>query len=439
MHLVPNLIFTLFLIAGIGLFARQLRQIIRNIRMGRPLNRNDRPAERLRIMALVALGQSKMVRRPLAGVMHIIIYAGFVIINIEVLEIVLDGILGTHRLFAPVLGNFYDFLIGAFEVLAAGVILACMVFLIRRYGGKVKRLNPQGDLKGWPALDATIILVTEIVLMLLFLTMNAADSILQERGETHYIQAGAFPVSRLLHGLFEAWDNGALVVLERFCWWGHILGILAFLNYLPYSKHFHIIMAFPNTYFSKLEPKGQLPLDENVLKEVKLMLDPNAQPEAADPNAMPSFGAKDVTDLTWKQLLDAYSCTECGRCTSECPANITGKLLSPRKIIMSVRDRMEELSRLRAKYGPDYKDDKTLLGHYITPEELWACTTCNACAEACPVNIDPVSVIIDLRRSLVMEASAAPSSLNTMFTNVENNGAPWQFSPADRANWIAEA
>lgn len=439
MHLVPNLIFTLFLIAGIGLFARQIRQIIRNIRMGRPLNRNDRPAERLRIMALVALGQSKMVRRPLAGVMHIIIYAGFVIINIEVLEIVLDGILGTHRLFAPVLGNFYDFLIGAFEVLAAGVILACMVFLIRRYGGKVKRLNPQGDLKGWPARDATIILVTEIVLMLLFLTMNAADSILQERGETHYIQAGAFPVSRLLHGLFGAWDNGALVVLERFCWWGHILGILAFLNYLPYSKHFHIIMAFPNTYFSKLEPKGQLPLDENVLKEVKLMLDPNAQPEAVDPNAMPSFGAKDVTDLTWKQLLDAYSCTECGRCTSECPANITGKLLSPRKIIMSVRDRMEELSRLRAKYGPDYKDDKTLLGHYITPEELWACTTCNACAEACPVNIDPVSVIIDLRRSLVMEASAAPSSLNTMFTNVENNGAPWQFSPADRANWIAEA
>jgi heterodisulfide reductase subunit C len=333
----------------------------------------------------------------------------------------------------------YNFLIGAFECLATGVILACVVFLIRRYGGQVKRLNPQGDLKGWPARDATIILVTEIVLMLLFLTMNAADGLLQDRGEPHYSQAGAFPVSQFLQGLFSSWSNSALVFLERLCWWGHIIGILAFLNYLPHSKHFHIILAFPNTYFSKLEPKGKLPLDENVLKEVKLMLDPNAQPESTDPNAMPSFGAKDVTDLTWKQLLDAYSCTECGRCTSECPANITGKRLSPRKIIMSVRDRMEELGRLRAKYGPDYKDDKTLLGHYITPEELWACTTCNACAEACPVNIDPVSVIVDLRRSLVMEASAAPSSLNSMFTNVENNGAPWQFSPADRANWITEA
>lgn len=439
MQFLPNIIFTLLLLAGIGLFARQIRQIVRNIRMGRPINRSDNPAERFKTMALVALGQSKMVRRPLAGLMHIIIYAGFVIINIEVLEIVLDGILGTHRLFAPLLGGIYDFLIGAFEVLAGGVILACLVFLIRRYGGKVKRLNPQGDLKGWPARDATIILVTEIVLMLFFLTMNAADGILQDRGEAHYVRAGAFPVSQFLKGIFSSWSNSTLIFLERFCWWGHIVGILAFLNYLPYSKHFHIIMAFPNTYFSKLEPKGQLPLEENVLKEVKLMLDPNAQPEPADPNTMPSFGAKDVTDLTWKQLLDAYSCTECGRCTSECPANITGKLLSPRKIIMSVRDRMEELGRLRSKYGPDYKDDKTLLGHYITPEELWACTTCNACAEACPVNIDPVSVIVDLRRSLVMEASAAPASLNTMFTNIENNGAPWQFSPADRANWLSES
>lgn len=439
MKFLPNIIFIVIFIAGVVLFTIQIRRIISNIRMGRPVNRNDRPAERFKTMALVALGQSKMVRRPLAGLMHIIIYAGFVIINVEVLEIILDGILGTHRLFAPYLGRLYDFLIGAFEVLAAGVVVACVVFLIRRYGGVVKRLQHKNDLKGWPGRDATIILVTEIFLMGFFLTMNAADALLQSRGEEHYIQVGAFPVSRLLEGLFAGWSNGSLVLLERFCWWGHIVGILAFLNYLPFSKHFHIIMAFPNTYFSKLEPKGQMPLDDNVLKEVKLMLDPNAQPEPADPNALPSFGAKDVTDLTWKQLLDAYSCTECGRCTSECPANITGKLLSPRKIIMSVRDRMEELGRLRAKHGPDYKDDKTLLGHYVTPEELWACTTCNACAEACPVNIDPVSVIVDLRRSLVMEASAAPAALNSMFTNVENNGAPWQFSPADRSNWIAEA
>ncbi|MCS6979249.1 MAG: (Fe-S)-binding protein [Flavobacteriales bacterium] len=439
MKYLPNILFLMCFLAGSGYFAWQMRRIIRNIRMGRPLNLNNRLPERLKIMALVALGQSKMVRRPLAGVMHVIIYLGFIIINIEVLEIVLDGLLGSHRLFAPYLGRLYDVLIGSFEILAAGVIVACLVFLIRRYGGQVQRLKPTGDLKGWPSRDAVIILATEIILMTLFLTMNAADGVLQTRGVDHYIRAGAFPVSAGLQPLFAGWSEAGLVFLERFCWWGHILGILAFLNYLPHSKHFHIILAFPNTFYSKLEPKGQLPLDENVLKEVRMMLDPQAQPDSASSDTMPSFGAKDVTDLTWKQLLDAYSCTECGRCTSECPANLTGKLLSPRKIMMSVRDRMEELGRLREKHGPHYTDNKKLLGDYITPEELWACTTCNACAEACPVNIDPVSVIVDLRRSLVMESSAAPAALNAMFSNVENNGAPWQFSPADRANWIYES
>ncbi|MCS6981465.1 MAG: (Fe-S)-binding protein [Flavobacteriales bacterium] len=439
MKYLPNILFFILLSAGIGFFTFQIKKIIRYVRMGRPTDRSDRPAERWKTMALVALGQGKMVRRPLAGIMHILIYAGFFIINLEILEIILDGLLGTHRLFAPLLGEVYDFLIGSFEFLALGVLVACGVFLVRRYGGRVPRLVRSGDLKGWPSLDATIILFTEIVLMTLFLTMNAADSLLQERGAEHYVRAGAFPVSSFLHSFLQGFGENTLIFLERFCWWAHIIGVLAFLNYLPYSKHFHIILAFPNTYFSNLEPKGKLRTDENVLKEVKLMLDPSAQPEPVESGSLPSFGAKDVTDLTWKQLLDAYSCTECGRCTSECPAHLTGKLLSPRKIIMSVRDRLEELGRLRDKHGPDYKDDKTLLGHYITPEELWACTTCNACVEACPVNIDPLSVIIDLRRSLVMESSAAPAALNMMFTNIENNGAPWQFSPADRALWTTES
>jgi len=439
MKLISSFIFIFCLTLGIGLFVLQVKKIIRNIKLGKPLDRSGNTKERLKTMLLVAFGQSKMINRPFAGIMHIIIYLGFVIINLEVLEIILDGILGTHRLLAPFLGKMYDYLIGSFEILAVGVIIACAVFLGRRYGRQVYRIwsgNP--DLKGWPSKDATIILTVEILLMGFFLTMNASDRLLQLRGHPHYVQAGQYPVSVLLQGLLNGSSDSSLIFIERFCWWAHILGILAFLNYLPYSKHFHIILAFPNTYFSNLGPKGKLSHDENVLKEVKMMLNPNAQPEPVEPGVMPSFGAKDVNDLSWKQLLDAYTCTECGRCTSECPAHITGKLLSPRKIIMSVRDRLEEVGKLKDKFGSDFKDEKKLLGDYITPEELWACTTCNACAEVCPVNIDPVSIIVDLRRSLVMESSAAPGSLNAMFTNVENNGAPWQFSPADRANWINE-
>lgn len=436
---LPQILFSVLFLAGIGLFGRNVLKVVRNIRLGKAVNRNDNKAERIKTMVLVALGQSKMVTRPLAAVMHIFVYIGFIIINMEMLEIVIDGVFGTHRVFA-FMGGFYSFLIATFEVLAFLVILGCVVFLVRRNSGSVKRLLSTGDLKGWPSRDANMILVTEILLMCAFLSMNAADALLQQRGEAHYITAGSFPVSQLIQPLFSGLGNDVLIGIERFGWWFHILGILCFMNYLPYSKHWHIIMAFPNTYFSKLTPKGEFTNLESVTKEVKLMLDPSADPfAAADPEApLPSFGAKDVTDLTWKQLMDAYTCTECGRCTSECPANNTGKLLSPRKIMMDTRDRLTEVGNNIDKHGKDHKDGKTLVNDYITAEELWACTTCNACAQACPVNIDPVSIIIDLRRSLVMEESAAPGSLNAMFSNIENNAAPWQFSQADRLNWAQE-
>lgn len=435
----PQVLFVLALIVGGGLFLKNLLKIYRNIRLGKPVDRFDNPMQRLKIMTMVALGQGKMFTRPFAAVMHLFVYIGFVIINLEVLEIVLDGVLGTHRIFAS-LGGFYNVLIASFEVLAFLVILGCVIFFIRRNSGAVKRLVTTGDLKGWPSRDANMILITEVLLMSAFLSTNAADAILQSRGEAHYVAAGSFPISSILQPLYAALSSDTLIVIERFGWWFHILGIIAFANYLPYSKHFHIVLAFPNTYFSRLTPKGQLSNLESVTNEVKLMLDPSADPfAAADPNApLPSFGAKDVSDLTWKQLLDAYTCTECGRCSSVCPANQTGKLLSPRKIMMSTRDRLTDVGNWIDANGKDAKDDKALLHDYITPEELWACTTCNACAEICPVNIDPVSIIVDLRRSLVMEESAAPGPLNTMFSNVENNAAPWQYSQADRLNWANE-
>ncbi len=383
-------------------------------------------------MAKVALGQSKMVTRPVAGIMHIFIYAGFIIINIEVLEIIVDGIFGTHRVFAP-LGWLYDFLIGSFEILAASVLVACIVFLARRNVLKLKRFH-QREMTAWPRNDANIILITEIILMSLFLTMNAADFLLQDRGTEHYIKAGSFPVSSLLAGMLNGFSDNSLIMLERFCWWAHIIGILAFLNYVPFSKHFHIFISFPNTWYASLDAKGKFSNMEQVTNEVKLMLDPSAP--APEPSAAPQrFGAKDVFDLSQKQLMDAYSCTECGRCTSQCPANVTGKLLSPRKIMMDTRDRLEEVGKNIDANG-EFKDDgKSLLNDYITPEELWACTTCNACVEACPVLINPLSIIVDMRRYLVMEESAAPTELNGMFTRLENNGAPWQFSPADRLKW----
>jgi heterodisulfide reductase subunit C len=433
---LQNVLFILFFLAGAALFTVNVRKIIRNIRLGRKLDRTDRKAERWNIMFRVALGQSKMVVRPTAAILHLLVYVGFVIINLEVLEIILDGILGTHRLFAPFLGGFYGFLIGSFEFLALGVLVAVIIFFIRRNIIYIKRFR-QKELNGWPRSDANTILMIEVLLMTAFLTMNAADQVLQSRGVEHYIQAGSFPVSSLITGLFSSWSDGALIAYERGAWWFHILGILAFLNYLPYSKHFHIILAFPNVWYSNLEKKGRFTNMAAVTNEVKLMLDPSAVPVELDGPV--KFGAKDVQDLTWKSLLDAYTCTECGRCTSECPANQTGKLLSPRAIMMKTRDRLEEVGKnIDANQGEFKEDGKSLLHDYISPEELWACTTCNACTEACPVNIDPLSIIIDLRRQLVMEESAPPAALSAMFTNVENNGAPWQFSPSDRLNWKDE-
>ena len=433
---LENILFILVFIAATALFTVNAKKIIRNIHLGRKLNRTDRKAERWKLMARVALGQSKMVVKPVAGFLHILVYAGFVIINLEVLEIILDGILGTHRLFAPLLGSFYDFLIASFEILALGVLVAVVIFYIRRNIIYIKRFR-QNELNGWPRSDANLILLIEVLLMSAFLTMNAADQILQNRGVEHYIQAGSFPVSSFITGLFSSWSDASLIVYERFTWWFHILGIFAFLNYLPYSKHFHIILAFPNVWYSNLDKKGRLTNMAAVTNEVNLMMDPSAVPIEIDGPV--KFGAKDIQDLTWKNLLDAYTCTECGRCTSECPANQTGKLLSPRAIMMKTRDRMEEVGKNIDANKGEFKDDgKSLLHDYISPEELWACTTCNACVEACPVNIDPLSIIVDLRRQLVMEESAPPASLSAMFTNVENNGAPWQFSPADRLNWKDE-
>ena len=434
---IQSVIFAIVLIAAVYLFSRNVRKISRNISLGKKSQRNDRRAERWKTMARVAMGQSKMMARPLAGFFHLLIYAGFVIINIEVLEIVIDGLFGTHR-FLAFLGGFYDFLIGSFEILALGVLLACVVFLARRNILRLPRFH-KPEMKGWPAKDANLILVIEIVLMTAFLTMNAADLLLQQMGSEHYTVAGSYPVSSIWASAFSGISEGGLIALERGMWWLHIVGILAFLNYLVVSKHLHIILAFPNTWYSKLEPKGQMSDMPAVTEQVKLMMDPSADPYAAQPEGtVPErFGARDVFDLSRVQLMNAYSCTECGRCTSECPANQTGKKLSPRKIVMDVRDRLEEVGK-NIDQNKTFQDDGKSLFDRISKEELWACTTCNACVQACPVNIDPLSVILDMRRYLVMEESAAPNELNIMMTNVENNGAPWQFAAADRMNWANE-
>jgi heterodisulfide reductase subunit C len=411
MHIIQELLFVIAFGLAVYLFSRKAAQIRRNILAGRDVDLNDQPALRWKNVLLLAFGQKKMFRNPLVAVLHFFVYAGFVIINLEILEIILDGILGTHRLFAPVLGGLYPVLIGCFEVLAVLVILGCAVFLIRRNILKVKRLN-QHELDGWPRSDANYILITEIVLMLLFLTMNTADH------ESFFIS-----------GHFKGIFSGDTSVIERTCWWLHILGILAFLNYLPYSKHLHIILAFPNAYYSDLRPKGKMENMPAVQKEVQLMLQPELAANEPASDVMPKFGAKDVNDLTWKNLLDAYSCTECGRCTAACPANITGKKLSPRKIMMDTRDRAEVFSK---------DDGKSLLRDYITEEELRACTSCNACVQECPVSINPLDIILQLRRHLVMEESSAPQEWNMMFSNIENNMAPWKFSPDDRDKWAIE-
>ena len=413
---------------------KRFQFVRRNILLGRDFTPDGDSSQRWSTMARVALGQGKMFTRPLAAIMHLIIYAGFIIINIELLEIVLDGLTGHHRMFA-FLGGFYNFLIASFEVLAFLVVVACVVFLARRNVMKLQRFWMR-EMTDWPRTDANLILVIEVLLMSAFLSMNACDSILQSRAVEHYVSAGSFPISSFLVPLFDGFSDNGLILIERGCWWFHIIGIFAFIVYVTYSKHLHIILAFPNTYYSKLQPAGSVDNLQSVTNEVKLMLDPSLPPPPSD-GTPTRFGAKDVFDLSWVNLMNAYSCTECGRCTAECPANQTGKLLSPRKIMMDTRDRMEEVGKKIDACAGQWQDDgKTLLRDYISEEELWACTTCNACTNACPININPLEIIIDLRRYLIMEESKSPESITVMFNNIENNGAPWAMSAADRANWI---
>ena len=440
MQYIPNILFFLLLAAGVGYFTKNIRTVIRNIKLGLPVAINDHKKERYGNVARIALGQSKLLKRPISGALHAIVYLGFIIINIEVLEIIIDGLLGTHRIFA-FLGGFYDFLIGTFEILALLVLVSVVLFWTRRNVLKIRRfLSP--EMKGWPKQDGNIILYFEVVLMGLFLIMNSSDYALQQMGAAHYIQAGSYPVSSLFAGVFDGMSQSSLIVIERTAWWLHITGILIFLNYLYFSKHLHILLAFPNVYFGAVTPKGQFKNNQAVTAEVKMMMDPSADPFAAPaPDAPPpaKFGASDVMDLSQVQLLNAYTCTECGRCTSECPANQTGKKLSPRKIMMDTRDRLQEVSKnIDANAGVFVPDGKELLKDYISTEELWACTTCNACVEACPVSIDPLSIIMDMRQYLVMEQSAAPTELNGTMTNIENNGAPWPFNQMDRLNWAKE-
>ncbi|UAB82576.1 (Fe-S)-binding protein [Marixanthomonas sp. SCSIO 43207] len=442
MEYLPNILFTLLLAAGIGYFTFNIRKVIRNVKLGQEVDASDHKKQRWNNVIRIALGQSKMVVRPVAGIMHLFVYIGFIIINIEVIEIIIDGIFGTHRVLS-FLGPVYDFLIASFEILALLVLIGVIVFWTRRNIQKIKRFWAR-EMKGWPKNDGNYILYIEMVLMILFLTMNAADLQLQQMGAAHYVEAGSFPISSLISPLFDGFSEGTLIAIERTAWWLHILGILAFLNYLYFSKHLHIILAFPNVYYGKVVPKGKFKNLESVTNEVKLMMDPNADPFAApaegDAEEEPAkFGASDVMDLSRIQLLNAYTCTECGRCTSECPANQTGKKLSPRKIMMDTRDRIEEVGKNISKNGKFEPDGKQLLDDYIQREELWACTTCNACVEACPVSIDPLSIIMDMRQYLVMEQSAAPNELNIAMTNIENNGAPWPYNQMDRLNWKNEA
>lgn len=442
MQYIDNIIFLILLVAGFGLFAKSLLKIYRNIRLGHEINRNDRKSERWSTMARVAMGQSKMVKRPVAGVLHLFVYVGFVIINIELIEIIVDGLFGTHRFLASVFGNgFYSFFTATLEILALLVVIGVVVFFIRRNFYGVKRLTMK-ELFGWPKQDANWILIIEFALMMAFFKMNAADWVLQQRGVLPAL--GSFPISSTILGpVFSSFGDGFLHFTEKGAWWFHFVGILFFMNYLYYSKHLHIILAFPSTWYANLDKKGKFNNLDSVTKEIKLMMDPNADPyaapaEGAEADVPSKFGAEDIFDLNQVQLLNAYSCTECGRCTSVCPANITGKKLSPRLILMKTRDRLEEVGKNIDKNGKFVDDGKKLLNDYITKEELWACTTCNACTDACPVLLDPLSIIFEMRRFLVMEQSAAPQELNLMMTNVENNAAPWQYNQADRLNWASE-
>ena len=427
---LPNIIFIVVLFLGLYFFCRNLYRLYRNINLGKQIDVSDNKKQRFINMFKIALGQGKLIKRPVSGFLHVVVYVGFVIINIELLEIVLDGILGTHRLFSGYLGNVYGYLIGTFEFLALSVLLAVSVFWIRRNIIKLKRFF--GDnMKGWPKNDANIILYFEVVLMILFITMNATDLKFQEMNLGNLI-------SGYVAGFFNGFSSETLHLIERACWWAHIIGILIFMNYLYFSKHLHILLAFPNTYFAKLNNLGEIDNLNSVTNEVKLMMDPETafSNDVSESEEIDKFGSSDVMDLNRLQLLNSYSCTECGRCTSVCPANITGKKLSPRKIMMDTRDRIEEVGKnIDLNNGNFVDDGKTLLNDYITKEELWACTSCNACVQECPISIDPLSIILDMRRYLVMEESSAPLELNNMMSNIENNGAPWPYNQMDRLNW----
>ena len=438
MQYIDNIIFLIALIVGFGLFFKSTKEIYRNIKLGKKIDRSDQPEVRWKTMGKVALGQSKMVKRPIAGFLHILVYVGFVIINVELIEIIIDGIFGTHRILIDVFGaSFYAVFTSILEIFALLVLIAVVLFFIRRNFYGVKRLNMK-ELFGWPKNDANWILIIEFALMLAFFSFYGADYFT----DTQKFSSN-FPISKHLFPFFENLGESTLHLIEKSAWWFHFIGILFFMNYLYYSKHLHIILAFPNTWYSNLKPKGQFNNLDSVTKEIRLMMDPNADPYAAapevDPNEVPEkFGASDIFDLNQVQLLNAYSCTECGRCTAVCPANITGKKLSPRKIMMDTRDRIEEVGKNINKNGKFVDDGKKLLDDHIQREELWACTTCNACVEACPVLIDPLSIIVEMRRFLVMEQSSAPSELNVMMANVENNAAPWAYNQADRLNWAKE-
>ena len=440
--MISSIIFTIIFIISGTFFFINAKKIRRNILLGKDISINDNKIERLKTMLLVAFGQKKMFNRPIPAILHLFLYVAFVITQIELIEIIFDGISGSHRAFRPALGSFYTFMVSLIEVLSVLAFIGTIAFLARRNLLKIPRLV-KNELNGWPKLDANLILIAEIVLICFIFMMNGADEVLYSKGLSHATPLNDnsfnFSISKYIGPLlYGGMPEAGLHMIERIGWWGHLCMVFAFLNYLPFSKHLHVILAFPNTYFSNLKSKGSFTNLFEVTDVVKPNFDTAYQP-VLDPNAAIKFGVKDVTDLTWKNLLDAYSCTECGRCTSVCPQNITGKTLSPRKIMMDTRDRLVEVGKnIDANKGTFVDDGKTLLGDYISSEEIWACNTCNACVQECPINIDPLSIIVGMRQQLVLEQSSAPTELNGMFSNLENNGAPWQFSPAYRANWINE-
>lgn len=434
MIIIQQILFILLLGFSVSLFAKNIHQIRNNILLGRQIQIYGTRTKRWKNVLFLALGQKKMFKNWIPAVLHIFVFSGFLIINVEVLEIILDGITGKHREFKPLLGPTYNILISSFELLAVLVILACSIFLIRRNILRLPRFH-KPEMKTWPRTDANIILLVEIALMLLFLTMNCCDLALQTINSPGYIKTGPFLISNLVKPLFSNLNESDLIKLERWCWWLHISGILAFLNYLPYSKHLHILLAFPNTYFRGLEPPGKMNNIPEIQNEAQVLLGITPIAESSIGKSYEKLGALDINDLNWKNLLDAYSCTECGRCTAACPANMTGKLLSPRKIMMDTRDRMEEIGKIIRKQQNSKIQDKTLLFHYISEEELRACTSCGACVEECPISINPLDIIYQLRRYLVLEAAKAPKGWNSMFSNMENNQAPWQYSNEERENW----